>query len=129
MCEYFLREETSEIVRANFSREYFRKSEYFSEHPIFCEYFWREHFKLFLIKQRVNESFLKVEKARKKKTYALGTFFPIKKRVGRGGISMISWYLVFSLKTAFLTYGQNRRRCGIKVISSVNNKKYLSGVA
>ena len=71
MCEYFLREETSEIVRANFSREYFRKSEYFSEHPIFCEYFWREHFKLFLIKQRVNESFSKVEKARKKKTYAL----------------------------------------------------------
>ena len=69
MCEYFLREETSEIVRANFSREYFRKSEYFSEHPIFCEYFWREHFKLFLIKQRVNESFWKVEKARKKKTY------------------------------------------------------------
>ena len=67
MCEYFLREETSEIVRANFSREYFRKSEYFSEHPIFCEYFWREHFKLFLIKQRVNESFSKVEKARKKK--------------------------------------------------------------
>ena len=67
MCEYFLREETSKIVRVFFSREKFRKSEYFCEHFKFGEDFGREHFKILVIKKRVKRSFSRLKKARKKK--------------------------------------------------------------
>ena len=53
MCEYFLREETSKIVRVFQSREKFRKSEYFCKHPKLCEDFGREHFNFFVIKRRL----------------------------------------------------------------------------
>ena len=69
MCEYFLSEEISKIVRAFFSREKLQKCEYFSEYPKFGKDFEREHFKILVIKKRVKRSFSKVEKARKKKTY------------------------------------------------------------
>ena len=73
MCEYFLSEEISKIVRAFFSREKLQKCEYFSEYPKFGEDFEREHFKILVIKKRVKRSFSKVEKARKKKPMGEGT--------------------------------------------------------
>ena len=67
ICEYFSREEISEIMRVLFSREKNLKCEYFSEHPKFSEDFGREHFKILVTKKRVNRSFSTLEKARKKK--------------------------------------------------------------
>ena len=83
MCEYFLSEEISKIVRAFFSREKLQKCEYFSEYPKFGEDFEREHFKFLVIKKRVKRSFSKVEKARKKKVRERETREKNKKKRGK----------------------------------------------
>ena len=66
MCEYFLREESSKIVRLFFSREKILKSEYFCEHQNIGENFLREYFKSFVIKKRVKRSYSRLKKVRKK---------------------------------------------------------------
>ena len=64
MCDYFLRDETSKLVGIFLSREIYRKSEYFCEHPKFGEDFGREHFINMVIKKQVNRSISKLKNAR-----------------------------------------------------------------
>ena len=71
MCEYFLREETSKIVRVFQSRENFRKSEYFCKHPKLCEDFGSEHFNFFVIKKATKLAIFENEKSEGKKPMPL----------------------------------------------------------
>ena len=68
MCEYFVREETSQIERAIYWRLNFLKSEHFCEHTKFGENFWCEYFKILVLKKRVKRLFPRSKKSREKKT-------------------------------------------------------------
>ena len=63
---YFLRKQTSNLVRVLCSREKLRESEYFCEHSKFGENYWREHFKILVITKRVKQAFSRVKKTWKK---------------------------------------------------------------
>ena len=67
MCEYFVREETSNLKRVNYWREKFRKGEHFCEHSKNGEDFRPEHFKVMVLKKRVNRLISKLKKAREQK--------------------------------------------------------------
>ena len=70
VCEYFVHEEISNKCEYFIGEKKIVKASIFvdfCEHLKFREDFWREHFKILVIKKRVKRLFSRSKKARKKK--------------------------------------------------------------